>query len=181
MPKITTIEALEAIYPKAVPLAVTKVQDRLTPTYRAWINACRFVVLSTVGPEGVDASPRGSENCVVHLVDDRTLLLPDWSGNNRLDSLRNILRDPRISLMFMIPHQDIVVRINGVGEVTTDTTLLALFQRNTASPKTVIKVSLKEAYFQCPKALKHAGLWREDAFENHVPTLSDFLGELSEA
>ena len=178
MPKITTIEALEAIYPKAVPLAVTKVQDRLTPSYRAWINACRFVILSTVGPDGVDASPRGSEDSVVHLVDDHTLLLPDWPGNNRLDSLRNIVRDPRLSLMFMIPHQDIVVRLNGVGEVTTDDRLLPLFRRNTALPKAVIKVSLKEVYFQCPKALKHAGLWKDDAPEHHIPLLADFLGEL---
>jgi uncharacterized protein len=102
------------------PTSLAKVARRLTPLYRRWIEAARFCVLSTVGPEGTDGSPRGDDGPVVRVVDDRTLWLPDWRGNNRIDSLRNIVRDGRVSLMFMVPGSNNVVRVNGRAVLTDD-------------------------------------------------------------
>lgn len=120
MTPIKTIAELETIYGDVVPRSLTKVVTSMTPHYRSWIDAARFVVISTVGPEGTDGSPRGDEGPVVDIFDDQTLLLPDWFGNNRIDSLRNIVRDPRVSLMFMVPSSTNVVRVNGTGIVTAD-------------------------------------------------------------
>ena len=118
MTKITTIEELETHYGAAVPRSLTKVADHLTPAYARWIMASRFMVLSTVGPEGTDASPRGDDGSVVRIDGPSRILLPDWMGNNRIDSLRNIVRDPRVSVMFMVPGSGNVVRVNGQGEDT---------------------------------------------------------------
>ena len=177
MKRLTTLDDLHALYPDAAPLSLTKVTTRLTPLYRAWIDAARFVVLATVGPEGTDASPRGDSGPVVRVADETTLLLPDWRGNNRLDSLRNILRDGRVSLMFMVPGSDNVVRINGRAHVTDDTTLRASFERDGKRPATVIVISLAEAYFQCAKAIMRSGLWSADMPRPEVPTAGDFLRE----
>ena len=113
MQAIESIEALEAHYGEISPLALSKVCDHITALYQRWIQASRFMILSTVGPGGTDASPRGDSEEVVRIVDAKTLWLPDWKGNNRLDSLKNIVEDGRLSLMFMVPGSDTVVRING--------------------------------------------------------------------
>ena len=120
MQTITSTNELEEIYGAPVPQSLTKVTSHLTPLYRDWIGAARFLVLSTIGPEGTDASPRGDDGPVVHMADSRTLWLPDWRGNNRIDSLRNIVRDPRVSLMFMVPGCNNVVRVNGTAVLTAD-------------------------------------------------------------
>lgn len=175
MQKITDILELETIYGDASPLSLGKVVNAMTPLYREWIGAARFVVLSTVGPEGTDASPRGDDGPVVRIADDRTLLLPDWLGNNRIDSLRNIVRDGRVSLMFMVPGCNNVVRVNGSAVVTADPDLTASFEKAGRQPRAVVVVTVAEAYFQCAKALMRSALWSGDA--PSVPSAGDFLRE----
>ena len=176
MTLITSIAALTALYGEANPRSLNKVAHRITPLYRQWIGAARFCVLSTVGPEGTDASPRGDDGPVVRVVDDRTLWLPDWRGNNRLDCLRNIVRDGRISLMFMVPGSNNVVRVNGTARLTADPGVTGTFDRRGSRPATVIMITLSEVYFQCAKALMRAGLWSRDDGDT-VPTAGQLLHE----
>lgn len=176
MKTIADTSELDALYGAAVPASMTKVVPRLTPLYRRWIATSRFCVVSTVGPEGTDGSPRGDDGPVVRIVDDRTLHLPDWRGNNRVDSLRNIVRDGRISLMFMVPGSDSVVRVNGTAWLTVDEDLTASFEQNGRHPRTVIVISVNEAYFQCAKAIMRADLWARDDTDG-LPTAGQFLHE----
>lgn len=177
MPQITDIDSLEALYGEPVPASLTKVAIRMTPLYRQWIEAARFVVLSTVGPEGTDASPRGDDGPVVKIADDHTLLLPDWRGNNRIDSLRNIVRDGRTSLMFMIPGTTNVVRCNGTAILTTDAEMTEQFTQAGKHPKSVIVFTLTEMYFQCAKAIMRSGLWTAP-HPDDVPTAGQFIQEM---
>lgn len=180
MSAVTSIETLEALYDAVPPRALQKVVSHLTPRYQEWINASRFLILSTVGPEGTDASPRGDDGPVVHIADNKTLHLPDWRGNNRLDSLKNIVRDGRVSLMFMIPGCNNVVRVNGHAFISTDSTLTEKFDKNGKHPRTVITITVQEAYFQCAKALMRSRLWASDDESQAVPTAGDFVRELDE-
>jgi len=179
MKTVQTIDALEAIYDAAVPGSLTKVVRRITPHYATWINAARFCVLSTVGPEGTDASPRGDVGPVVRLVDDKTLMLPDWRGNNRIDSLRNIVRDGRVSLMFMVPGSSNVIRVNGTAVLADDPDVTGSFEQRGIHPKTVIVVAMVEAYFQCAKAIMRSELWSADA-RSDLPTAGQLLKEQQE-
>lgn len=111
--QITTVSQLETLYDRPSRNSLVKVAQHITPEYGAWIGASRFCILSTVGADGTDGSPRGDEDPVAWIQDPQTLLMPDWRGNNRLDSLRNIVEDGRVSLMFMVPGDANVVRING--------------------------------------------------------------------
>jgi PPOX class probable FMN-dependent enzyme len=174
MKKIADISELEALYDAAVPASLTKVSQRLTPLYRKWIDTSRFVILSTVGPEGTDASPRGDDGPVVKLHDDRTIWLPDWRGNNRIDNLRNIVRDPRVSLMFMVPGCNNVVRVNGAAFVSDDPEATGAFEQRGKHPKVVVVIHIEEVYFQCAKALMRSGLWLRDDAEG-LPTPGDFI------
>ncbi|QXT39753.1 pyridoxamine 5'-phosphate oxidase family protein [Gymnodinialimonas ceratoperidinii] len=177
MKTITDTDALAALYGAAVPASLSKVVPRLTPSYRKWIDAARFVVLSTVGPEGTDASPRGDDGPVVRIVDDRTLMMPDWRGNNRIDSLRNIVRDGRVSLMFMVPGSGNVVRINGTAVLTADPSVTETFEQRGNHPKTVIVITAEEIYFQCAKAIMRSGLWSRDDAAG-LPKAGDFISEV---
>lgn len=177
MTPIRTIAELEDVYGTPVPRSIEKVVATMTPHYRTWIEASRFVVISTVGPEGTDASPRGDDGAVVEILDDQTVMLPDWFGNNRIDSLRNIVRDERVSLMFMIPSSTNVVRINGTAIVTTDKATLARFEKNGKLPRSVVLITIGEMYFQCAKALMRSGLWRGEGGDTKVPSAGDFVKE----
>lgn len=179
MAKIETIEALEALYGTPSGAALRKVAKRLTPMYRQWIAASRFCILATVGPEGTDASPRGDDGPVALELDAGHLALPDWRGNNRLDSLRNIVTDGRVSLMFMVPCEDTVVRINGRAWLSTDTDLRARFTQRSTHPVSVIVVEIKEVYSQCPKALMRSNLWSRDD-KALVPSLGQILAEMTD-
>jgi uncharacterized protein len=174
MRTITDIATLESLFDAPLPTALAKVARRLTPLYRRWIEAARFCVLSTVGPEGTDGSPRGDDGPVVRVVDDRTLWLPDWRGNNRIDSLRNILRDGRVSLLFMVPGSDNVVRVNGSAVLTDDPAVTRTFTQGNRHPKLVIVVTVGEVYFQCAKALMRSRLW-SGAPAPDLPTAGQFL------
>ncbi len=176
MKPITDIAVLEALYGAAVPGAVTKVVTEITPLYRQWIEASRFVVLSTVGPEGTDGTPRGDDGPVVRIENATTLMLPDWRGNNRIDSLRNIVRDDRVSLMFMVPGSQNVVRVNGRGIVTADAGVCGSFEQRGKHPRSVVVVTVGEAYFQCAKAIMRSGLWSRDDAEG-LPSAGAFLRE----
>ncbi|GHE03613.1 pyridoxamine 5'-phosphate oxidase [Defluviimonas sp. 20V17] len=176
---IDSTEALETLYGTPAEAAKIKVAHRLTPAYRAWIGHSRFCLLSTVGPEGTDCSPRGDDGPVVRPLDEATLALPDWRGNQRLDSLRNIVRDPRVSLTFLVPRSDTVVRVNGMARVTADAGLRARFDRQGRQPGTVIVITLTEIYFQCARALKRSGLWSAGAAPEGLPSPGDILHEQS--
>lgn len=176
MHRITTIEELEQLYDAPVPASLTKVAQKMTPCYRAWIDASKFVVISTSGPEGTDASPRGDDGPVVEVADDHTILMPDWRGNNRLDTLRNIVRDGRVSLMFMAPGCNNVVRVNGTAELSVDPDLAKRFEKKARTPKSVIVITIGEMYFQCAKALMRSALWTAE--HPKVPTAGEFLREM---
>ena len=178
MNRIETIEALEKLYDAAAPMSLTKVARRMTPLYRRWIEASRFVVLTTVGPEGTDGSPRGDDGAVVRIADDATLMLPDWRGNNRMDSLRNIVRDGRVSLMFMVPGSLNVVRVNGTAILTDDPALTESFSKDGKAPRTVIVIKIGEMYFQCAKAIMRSRLWADEDRSSEIPSAGDFLKEV---
>lgn len=176
---ITTVEALESLYGAPGEASMSKVARRLTPAYRTWIERARFCILSTVGPEGTDATPRGDDGPVVRVIDNGTLAMPDWHGNNRIDSLRNIVRDPRVSLMFMVQGADNVVRVNGTAHVTDDTALRDSFARSERLPRSVVIVEVWEVYSQCARALKRAALWSGEDRSEGLPTMGDILCELT--
>lgn len=177
---IDSLDALEVLYDAPVPASLTKVAKRMTPLYRQWIEASRFLIISTVGPEGTDASPRGEDGPVVKIADDHTVWLPDWRGNNRIDALRNIVRDGRASLMFMVPGCDNVVRINGSAVLTDDEAMRAEFAKGDQLPKTVIVVTIGEMYFQCAKAIMRSKIWEPVAEKPAVPTAGQFIKEMKQ-
>ncbi len=179
MTDITTVADLEALYDAPSAPSLTKVAPVLTPTYRQWIEASRFCILSTVGIRGVDASPRGDDGAVVRIVDAQTLQMPDWRGNNRLDSLRNIVTDGRASLMFLVPGSKNVVRINGRASLSADDTLCAGFARKGIAPRTVITFTIAEVYVQCARALLRARLWSGEDESTDLPSVGDILADVS--
>lgn len=177
MQVIEDIAALEAIYGTPGEASIIKVAPGMTPLYRAWIMASRFCVLGTVGPEGTDGSPRGDEGPVVQELDAQTLLLPDWRGNNRMDSLRNIVRDGRVSLMFMVPGSSNVVRVNGTAVLSVDPEIIERFERKEGRPRSVIVVTIAEVYSQCARAILRAGIWRGVDESGDLPTVGAMLAE----
>ena len=179
MRKITDIAALEALYGTPGAPALRKVACQMTPLYRAWIMASKFCVLSTVGPDGTDGSPRGDAGPVVLELDTKTLAMPDWRGNNRLDSLRNIVQDGRVSIMFMVPGSNNVVRINGQAVLTDDADLRARFEKKGRQPATVIVITIKEIYTQCARALMRAGTWSGADESDGLPTVGEILAEMT--
>ncbi len=178
--RVTTVEQLEGLYGTAAGRAVTKEVDYITQGYRALIEASPFVLLATVGPEGTDCTPRGDPPGFVRVVDERTLLMPDRRGNNRLDNLRNIVRDGRLSLLFLIPGVGETLRVNGRGEIVTDPELCAGFEMQGKSPASVLVVRVETVYFQCQKALTRSRLWDPSAHvdRKNVPTAGDLTHEL---
>ncbi len=170
---------LSQIYGQPAPAAIRKVADRMTDAYRAHLDRARFCILSTVGPEGTDASPRGDDGPVVLELDPRTLALPDWRGNDRIDSLKNIARDDRISLMFLIRGSGNVIRVNGRARITDDDTLRARFARHDKLPRTVIVARIGEIYFQCARAVLRAGLWTGADDSTGLPTPGQILASMT--
>ncbi len=177
MSTIGNIQALEKLYDAPAEKSLSKVATVITPLYKQWIEASRFLVLATMSDEGCDASPRGDTVCPVVIADEQTLLLPDWRGNNRLDSIRNIVKDGRVSLMFMVNGCTTVVRVIGKATVSTDTTLISGFKKDNKLPTTVIVVNVQEVYFQCAKALMRSDLWNPDTQVAGLPTAGLFLKE----
>ncbi|SDB72020.1 pyridoxamine 5'-phosphate oxidase family protein [Belnapia rosea] len=185
MAAITSMAELEAIYGSLDSVgeaSMAKVADHVTPAYRRFIEAAPFLALATAGPEGLDCSPRGDRPGFVRIADPRTLLLPDRHGNNRIDSLRNLVRDPRVGLMFLIPGSGNALRINGRAEIETDPGLLATFAVEGRAPRTVLVIRVGEVYFQCARAIIRAGLWDagSQVDPRSLPTPGAILAEMSE-
>ncbi len=163
MTTITTLAALEALYGTPSGASLTKEIPHLTPEYRALIEAAPFFAIASIGPGGLDCSPRGDAAGFVHVLDERTLAIPDRRGNNRLDTLRNIIGDPRIALLFMIPGVDETVRVNGRACITAAPGMRARFAVDGKEPATVILVEIATVYFQCSRALVRARLWSAES------------------
>lgn len=176
---IATLEDLESLFGPPPEAALVKVTRRLTPAYRRWIEASRFCILSTVGPEGTDGTPRGDDGPVVQVADPGTLLMPDWRGNNRIDSLRNILRDGRVSLAFLVPGSNSVMRVNGTARLSVDPALCARFEQGGKPPCLVIVIALAEVYVQCARALLRSGLWGRDDSAG-LPSVGDMITEITD-
>ena len=179
---ITTVEELEAIYGFPNEASTVKEVARITPHYRAFIDAAPFAVLATSGPEGLDCSPRGDVAGFVRVHDGRTLMLPDRRGNNRVDSLRNILRDPRAALLFLIPGVGNTLRVNGRAHVTVDAELLASFAVDGKAPRSVIVFAVETVYFQCARAIVRSELWNpaRHVDPKSLPTAGQILAALSD-
>jgi uncharacterized protein len=182
MSLLTTIEALEAVYDaKPVPASTVKEVPFITAEYRRLIEASPFLTLATVGPEGLDCSPRGDRPGFVRVVDERTLHIPDRRGNNRIDSLRNIVRDGRVGLLFLIPGSGTTLRVNGRAVVSTDAALLQSFAVEGQSPRSVVVVTVEAVYFQCARAIVRSELWNpaRHVDPKSLPTPGEILAHLS--
>lgn len=179
---VKTVAELDAIYGETSEASVIKVSDRLTAGYRRLIEASPIVALATCGPEGLDCSPRGDPGAVMTIVDDRTLVLPDRRGNNRIDSLRNIVRDGRIALLFLIPGSNTTLRINGTAEISVDPELLENLAMEGKLPRSAIVIHIGEIYFQCARALMRARIWDQDAWPDvsDLPTPGSLMRELKQ-
>ena len=159
MSQITTLDQLHALYGQPGEASLVKVARIVTPEYRAMIEASPFAALATCGPEGLDCSPRGDLPGFVRVQDERTLLMPDRRGNNRVDSLANIVRDPKVALLFLLPGSGTTLRVNGAAVLDTSPDLLASFAVDGHAPRSVIVITLGEIYFQCARAIVRSALW----------------------
>ena len=159
MSTIETIEQLEAIYGQPGETSLVKELDRLIPEYASFIEASPFVALATVGPEGADCSPRGDLAGFVRISDERTLLMPDRRGNTRAESLRNIVRDGRVGLLFLVPGSGTTLRVNGRARLSIDADLCDSFAVEGMRPRSVIVVAIEAVYFQCARAIVRSKLW----------------------
>ena len=177
MSTIRTLDELEALYSAPVPTSITKEIDHLTELHRAYIEASPFVLVATSGLDGVDCSPRGDPPGFVRVVDEQTLLMPDRRGNNRLDTLRNLVVDPRIGLLFLVPGVGVTLRVNGTAEISTDVELRETFAMGDKVPTTVIVITTTSVYTQCPKALVRSHLWDPTRHRDpsELPSVGDIL------
>jgi len=178
---LTSVAELEALYGQPAETATVKVADRITPSYRPFIEASPFMILATAGPEGLDCSPRGDRTGFVHIHDERTLMLPDRRGNNRTDSLRNIIRDPRCALLFLVPGSGTTLRVNGRARVDADEAMCAAFAIDGKAPRSMIVFAVEEVYFQCSRAVLRADLWNPDKHVDprSLPTPGSILAALT--
>ncbi len=178
---ITTLAGLAAHYAEPAASSLAKEVDYLHPHYRAFVEASPFCLLSTVGQDGADCSPRGDAPGFVQVLDERTLLLPDRRGNNRIDSLRNIVADPRVGLLFMIPGIHETLRVSGKARISTDPALISRCEVDGKLPATVLVIAVQAVYFQCARALVRSRLWAADAQlpRGALPSNGTILAELS--
>ncbi len=170
---IASLDALGELYGETNPLSISKELDHISPDYARFIEASPFALLATVGPKGVELTPRGDPAGFVEIADPRRLLLPDRRGNNRLDSLKNIVADNRVSLMFMVPTVGEVLRVSGRARISADPGLRGRFTMEGKDPATVLIFAVERAYYQCQKAFYRSGLWRPESWPEDrggVPT-----------
>ncbi|QNA89691.1 pyridoxamine 5'-phosphate oxidase family protein [Massilia sp. Dwa41.01b] len=177
---ITDLAALESLFGPVAPPSIAKETDRLHPVYARWIEQARFALLSTSGPQGLDVSPRGDAGHLVRIVDEHTLLLPERRGNNRIDSLRNLIADPRIGLLFLIPGVGETLRVRGQAEISVAPDLLDSFAVEGKRPICVLRVAVEKVFFQCARAILRSRLWHVDEHDrSKVPTPGKMLAELT--
>ena len=172
---------LDALYDAPVPTSILKEVDHITDDYRKLIEASPFAILATSGPEGLDCSPRGDPSGFVRVADPKTLMISDRRGNNCIDSLRNIVRDPRVALLFLIPGIGTTMRVNGRARLTVDPELCASFAMEGKSPKCVIVIMVERAYTQCHKAIVRSRLWDPvmHVATSALPTVGEMMERLS--
>ncbi len=180
---IETLDQLEALYGEPHLASTVKVARRVTDSYRPFVEASPFVALATVGPEGIDCTPRGDHPGFVRIEDPQTLIMPDRRGNNRCDSLRNIIRDPRTAFLFLVPGSGTCLRVNGRARISVEAALLASFAVDGKPPRSAIVLAVEEVYFQCARAIVRSHLWNPD---HHVdptslPSPGRILEEMSKA
>ena len=182
MSVIASIEQLEALYGQPNDASTVKEVPFITREYRALIEASPFLALATAGPEGLDCSPRGDRpGELVRIADDRTLLLPDRRGNNRIDSLRNVLRDPQVALLFLIPGLGETLRVNGRAVIPVDPALLESFSVDGKAPRSVLVITVEAIYFQCARAVVRSDLWnpQKHVARSALPSAGQILAALS--
>ena len=182
MTTITSLEELNAIYGKPGQPSLVKEVDYITPHYRAFIDASPFCALATSGPEGLDCSPRGDRPGFVRVVDDRTLHLPDRRGNNRTDSLKNIICEPHVALLFLVPGCNETLRVNGRAHLSIAPELLASFAVEEKAPRSVMVIEVDTVYFQCARALLRSDLWNPQKHidRKSLPSAGEILAALSD-
>jgi uncharacterized protein len=175
MQTITTVAELEALYGATNPMSLRKEVPHLTPAYRRWVAASPFCAVATSGPGGLDCSPRGDPAGFLRIIDDKTIAFPDRRGNNRLDTLRNLVLDPRIALLFFVPGISETLRINGRAIVTAEPALRASFAHQGKEPATVVVITIEAVYYQCARALARSELWNPDrrVGKNSAPTAGE--------
>ena len=178
---VTTIAKLETLYATPLPPAVVKETDRVSPHYRALIEASPFCVVATGGPDGLDCSPRGDAPGFVRVHDEKTLLIPDRLGNNRIDTLRNLLVDPRVALLFLIPGCGETIRVIGRAAISAEPELAKTFIVNGKTPRSVLVVTVEQVYFQCTKAIVRSKLWdaSKHVDRKSLPSAGMILAELT--
>jgi uncharacterized protein len=178
---ITSIEQLDEIYGAPVPTAILKELDHITDDYGSLITASPFVVIATSGPEGLDCSPRGDPAGFVRIVDEKTLMIPDRRGNNRVDSLRNLVRDPRIALLFLLPGIGTTMRVNGRASLSTNVALRESFAMGDKVPACVIVITVESIYTQCQKAIARSKIWDPTMHlpTDAVPTVGQMMQNIS--
>lgn len=181
MEKIDSIEQLEQVYGKTVERALWKEIDHINDHYRQFIEASPFLILATYGEKGVDCSPRGDPAGFVRVASPKTLLLPDRRGNNRLDSLRNIISNPQIGLIFMVPNAGETIRVSGRAEIIIDDALCQSFAVQGKAASSVLQIIVDKAYFQCQKAIARSKLWDGSTYieRNELPSAGDMAKHFS--
>ncbi|WP_342119258.1 pyridoxamine 5'-phosphate oxidase family protein [Pseudoduganella sp. OTU4001] len=180
---VDTLEQLETLFGEVGQASIQKEQSFIHPHYRAMIEASPFAVLATVGPGGLDVSPRGDAAGFVVVEDERTLLLPERRGNNRVDSLRNLIADPRMALLFLIPGVGETLRVNGTARISVAPDLLRRFEVDGKAPKCVLVIRVETAFFQCARAIHRSRLWQgvPDAARAGIPSPGTMLADFSHA
>ena len=178
---IRNTEQLTGLFGPVGEASLKKEVDHIHPLYRPMIEASPFAILATSGPDGLDASPRGDPAGFIHIQDEHTLLLPERRGNNRIDSLRNLLSDPRVALLFLIPGVGETLRVNGRGRISVDPALLAQLAMKGKPPQCVIEIHVERVYFQCARAIQRSGLWNPPAERQdlNVPSAGKILAGLT--
>jgi len=179
--QIKTIEQLERLYGEPRPVAVLKEVEEITPSYAKLIEAAPFVAIATSGPEGLDCSPKGDPAGFIRILDKKTLAIPDRPGNNRIDGMRNLVRDPRIALLFLIPGVGETLRVNGRAAISVDPDLLQSFAIGGKLPRAVMVVTVERIYFHCSKAIVRSKLWSESTKVERasLPSTGTIIAELS--
>jgi len=178
---INNLSALEALFDEVGEVSIKKEVSYLHPSYQAMISASPFLVLATIGPEGLDVSPRGDPPGFVQIQDEHTLLLPERRGNNRIDSLRNIVADSRVALFFMIPGNGETLRVNGKARILTTPELLERFSMQGKLPKCVLEITVETVFFQCARAIQRSKIWEglPDEIRKTVPTPGSIVESLT--
>ncbi|MBI3371384.1 MAG: pyridoxamine 5'-phosphate oxidase family protein [Betaproteobacteria bacterium] len=181
--RIVDAAVLERLYGTPSPASIRKEVDYLHPHYRAFVDASPFTILATSGPGGLDASPRGDAPGFVAVQDEKTLLIPDRRGNNRIDSLRNIISDSRVALLFLVPGVGETLRINGSAHISIDPDLLGRFAVDGKAPRSVLVVKIETVYFQCSRAILRSNIWDPSRHidRKELPSTGEILSAVSQS